>query len=87
MLARFKRFCVGVVVVGLFVACVPLAYALPASVQLGAALVGFAGALGTLGGVAVWLFDYARNQTGKKKCAGTTVLRQDRGYQGVTWYL
>ncbi len=71
MRARFRRFCVGVVVVGLFVACVPLAYALPASVQLGAALVGFAGALGTLGGLAaLWLFDYARNQTGKEKMRG-----------------
>lgn len=54
MKARLRRFCVGVVAAGLVVACVPLAYALPASVQLGAALVGFAGALGTLGGV-VWL--------------------------------
>lgn len=54
MRARFKRFCVGVFLVGLFVACVPLAYTLPASVQLGAALAGFGAALGTLGGVA-WL--------------------------------
>ena len=83
MRARFRRFCVGVVVVGLFVACVPLAYALPASVQLGAALAGFGAALGTLGGLAVlWLFDYARKQAGKKKCAGTTVPRQYRPVVG-----
>ncbi len=62
MRAKFKRFCVGAVLAGLVLAWVVIAQAIPPVVQLGAALVGFGAALATLGGVGLWLFDYARNQ-------------------------
>lgn len=83
MKAKMRRFCVVCLSAGMVVVLIAMTYTLPDKTLLGAALVGFWAALATLGGLAaLWLFDYARKQAGKKKCAGTTVLRQDRGYQG-----